>query len=73
MEARTRIAHLDRAMIKHLGPMLTTGSSQNANQDITITTAAGMADLEDMKLDIFSGNFYLKRGKEGTLQLIIFW
>jgi hypothetical protein len=40
------MASLAIAIIKNLGPMLSTGSSQNESHDITITTAAGIADLQ---------------------------
>ena len=46
MAPRTMMAIFERARIRHLGPMLMTGSSQKAIQDMTMTTEAGIADLE---------------------------
>ncbi len=40
------MATFERAMMRNLGPMSVTGSNHNASQEITMITAAGMADLE---------------------------
>ena len=44
--AKIRMDSLEMAMMRTLGPMSSTGSSQNASQDKTMTMAAGMADLK---------------------------
>ena len=49
------MATFERAMIRNRGPMSVTGSNHKASQEITIITAAGMADLKKIK-KTFGGN-----------------